>query len=129
MANQEVRLGDAVTVLASAARTATPTVDTFNIVHGSATGCIVIIDCTAIAATPSVVFTLQGYDPVSTKVWTLLASAAIVATGTTILRVSPHLTAAANLIAKDIMPDSFTMSAVHGDADSITYSVSVQLVA
>lgn len=127
MAIQTVRLGDVVTVLASAARTATPTVDQFIVEHGSPDGLICVIDCTAIAATPSVVFTLQGYDPVSTKVWTLLASAAIVATGTTILRVSPHLTASANLIAKDIVPDAFTLTAVHGDADSITYSVSVHV--
>lgn len=127
MALLTARLGDVVTVLPSVARTATPTVDQFLLEHGSPTGLIVVIDCTAIAATPSVVFTLQGYDPVSTKVWTLLASVAIVATGTTILRVSPQLTASANLIAKDIVPDAFTMTAVHADADSITYSVSVHV--
>lgn len=128
MAIQTVRLGDVVTVLGSAARTATPTVDQFNIEHGSVTGLVCVIDVTAIAATPSVVFTLQGYDPVSTKVWTLLVSAAIVATGTTVLRVHPQLTASANLIAKDIVPDAFTLTAVHGDADSITYTVAVHVV-
>jgi len=123
------RLGDAVTVLPSLARTATPTIETWTIEHGSATGCIVIIDATAIAATPSVVFTLLGVDPVSLKTWVILASAAVTAVSTTILRVSPQLTAAANLIAKDVMPDSFTMTAEHGDADSITYSVGIQLLA
>jgi hypothetical protein len=128
MAIQAVRAGDVVTVLPSAARTATPTVDEFAVEHGSIGGVIAVIDCTAIVTTPSVVFTLQGYDPVSTKKWTILASAAIVATGTTILRVHPQLTAAANLIAKDMMPDAFSFTAVHGNAFSITYSLSVHVL-
>lgn len=127
MATVDVREGDAATLLASAARTATPTADIFH-VSGDSRGLLVVIDCTAIAATPSVVFTLQGYDPVSTKTWTLLASAAITATGTTVLRVHPELTAAANTIAKDMVPSWFTLTAVHANANSITYSVAAQVV-
>lgn len=128
MAIQTVRLGDVITVLPTAARTATPTVDQFNVEHGSPSGLVCVIDVTAIVATPSVTFTLQGYDPVSTRVWTLLASAAIATVSTTILRVHPELTAAANLIAKDIVPDAFTLTAVHGNANSITYSVSIHVI-
>lgn len=127
MATVDVREGAALTILPSAARTATPTVDTFQ-VAGDVRGLLVIIDCTAATATPSVVFTIKGVDQVSGKTWDVLASAAVTATGTTVLRVSPHLTAAANLIAKDLVPSSFTVSAVHADTDSITYSVSAQVV-
>ena len=82
-----------------------------------------VIDVTAITATPSVVFTLEREDTASGKWLTVLASAAIVAVGTTRLLISPHLTAAANSIAKDFGSGNFRLSAAHGDADSITYSV------
>lgn len=126
MAHRFVNPGDSVQVLASAARTANPTVDEFEL-SGSATGLVVIIDVTAATGTPSVVFTIQGHDLVSGKRWTILASAGITGVGTTVLRVSPHLTAAANTIAKDIVPAVFTVSVVHTGTDSITYSVAAQV--
>jgi hypothetical protein len=111
----------ATTILASAARTATPTkVDQTNY---AARGVIVVIDVTAITATPSVTFTIQGKDPLSGKYFTILASAAITGVGTTVLRVAPGLTAAANLVANDVLPQTWAVDAVHGDSDSITYSV------
>ena len=127
MANLDAVRGHSTTVLESAARTATPTVDTFR-TSGAASALLLIIDVTATAATPSVVFTIKGVDPLSGKTWDILASAAVTSTGTTVLRVSPHLTASANLIAKDVVPAHFTVTAVHADADSITYSVAAQVV-
>lgn len=113
-----------ITCYASAARTATPTpMDTAQNGPGWK-GLVVVIDVTAASATPSVVFTVQGYDPVSGKYYTILASAAITGTGTTVLRVFPGSTVAANLAANDILPARWRVIATHGDADSITYSVS-----
>lgn len=80
------------------------------------------IDVTAAAATPSVVFTIIGVSPSGTE-YTILASAAITGVGMTVLRVSPQLTAAANTIAKDMLPAAIKVTATHADADSITYSV------
>lgn len=118
---------EVVTVFASAARTATPTP-----FDGSASagvrGLHLVIDATAVTATPSVVFTVQGADPVSGKFYTILASAAITATGTTVLRVYPGLTAAANTVASDVLPPRWRVIATHADADSITYSVAALLV-
>jgi hypothetical protein len=115
------------TVYASAARTATPT--TF---EGQkppwARGLVLVIDVTAAAATPSVVFTIQGYSPLGDDAYTLLASAAITGTGTTVLRVYPGLTAAANLVASDVLPARWRVTAVHADADSITYSVAALML-
>lgn len=108
-------------VYASVARIASPTAVEFN--NPSGTGLLVRINCTAITASPSVVFTIQGYDPAAGGWYDILASAAIVGAGATILRVHPELTAAANTIAKDIVPANWRVSAVHADADSITYSV------
>lgn len=128
MADVDISRGESVTVLASAARIATPTVDTFHVTGGEPSGLILMIDCTAVTADPSVVFTIVGSDPVSDKTWTILASAAITGTGTTVLRVHPSLTVSANAVAKDIVPAVWTVTAVHADADSITYSVAAQVV-
>jgi hypothetical protein len=107
-------------IFASAARTATATA-TFN--TGSCGG-LFFINVTATAATPSVVFTISGQDPVSGASYTILTSAAITSTGLTVLRVHPQLSAAANTIAKDMLPAAVSVTATHADADSITYSVS-----
>lgn len=106
-------------VAPSVARTATAD---FTFACSAESG-LFIIDVTAATATPSVVFTIQGVEPISGNVYTILASAAITGTGTTVLRVHPSLTAAANTIAKDILPMAINIAAVHGDADSITYSI------
>lgn len=106
-------------VFASAARTATSSVT----IATPCLGGVFVIDCTAVTDTPSVVFTVAGVDPASDKAYTILASAAITATGTTVLRIHPSLTAAANTIAKDVLPQSLKITATHADADSITYSV------
>lgn len=80
------------------------------------------IDVTAASATPSVVFTIAGVSP-GGSTYTILASAAITGVGLTVLRVHPELTAAANTIAKDILPAALKITATHADTDSITYSV------
>lgn len=126
MALQDVRSQDQFTILGSAARTATPTLDQFRI--GPCDALIVVIDVTAIAATPSVVFTIQGYDEVSGSTWDLLVSAAVTAVSTTVLQITPGMLAAANLKADEIVPITITGTAVHADADSITYSVAGMVV-
>jgi hypothetical protein len=115
-----IALKDNQILFESAARTATPSAFTGQTRY---VGAIIVINVTAVTATPSVVFTLSGVDPASDSLWTILASAAITGTGQTVLRVHPSLTASANAIAKDIMPSTFKLAPVHGDADSITYSV------
>lgn len=105
-------------VMASAARTATHSVT----MECGSIGGVFVIHATAAAATPSVVFTIAGVGP-SGATWDILASAAITGTGTTVLRIHPSLTAAANTIAKDILPSALKITATHADADSITYSV------
>lgn len=124
----DVRRGDQIEVLAPGARTETPTVETFRVTGGEAHGLIVVIDATADPAAASVVFTIQGVDPVSGKTWDILASAAVDDVETRVLRVHPLLETAANLIAADIIPPYFTVAAVHADTDSITYSVAAYLV-
>jgi hypothetical protein len=119
-------LADYVTILTSAARTASVNSQDYINTNGYQ-NMILTIDATAAAATPSVVFTIEGKDLASGKYYTILASAAITGTGTTILRVSPGLTAAANTIAKDFIPFVWRLKVVAADADSLTYSVGAHL--
>lgn len=115
-----------VTLLASAARTATPTkVDQTNY---NARGIHVVIDVTADPSTAIITPTIQGLDAVSGRYYTLLAGSAISAVGTTVLRVFPGATAAANTVANDIMPRTFAVDVVHTAAESMTYSVGYSLI-
>lgn len=114
------------TVFASAARTATPT--PFDGNNDGSKGLHLIIDATDSAATPSVVFTIQGHSPLGNDFYTILASAAITGAGTTILRVFPGATAAANTVANDWLPPVWRVIATHADSDSITYSVAAVLL-
>jgi hypothetical protein len=118
--------GGALSVLASAARTAS--VDSADMTNWNWRGGHIVIDVTAVAATPSIVVTVQGKDNVSGKYYTILASAAITGTGTTVLRVYPGVAAVANLAISDVLPRTWRVSVVAADADSITYSVGASQV-
>jgi hypothetical protein len=107
------------TVMASAARTATHAA-TIATTHRAG---FFFINVSALTAGASIVFTIAGNDPVSGAAFTILTSAAIVATGMTVLRIDSALTAAANTIAKDSLPQAVTVTATHADSKSVTYSV------
>lgn len=109
------------TLFASAARTASATGDPFRIQGDSYRGLVVQIDATAAAATPSVVFTVQGHNGTT---WTThLASAAVTAVGTTNLIVHPDAADTANVSESTTLPKAWRVIATAGDADSLTYSV------
>ncbi len=110
----------------SAARTATT--NSGDVTNQRHRGLHLVINVTASAATPSVVFTIQGKDEVRGAYYTILASAAVVGTGTTVLRVYPGLTAATNLTANDVLPKTWRLLCTHADADSITYSVGACMI-
>ena len=115
-----------VTVFASAAYTASQ--NSADLLNPYARGVVVVIDATASASTPSVVFTIKGKSSLGSDYYTILASAAITGTGTTVLRVYPGLTASANLVASDVLPAVWRVEAVAGDADSLTYSVAANYI-
>jgi hypothetical protein len=111
-------------LLPLAARTATPTIADQS--DPNAEGLHVIINVTAVTATPSVVPTLQGKGPLGTY-YDLLVGTAITATGTTVLKLGPGIAPVANGAAADYLPDIWRVVMTHGDADSITYSVTAVL--
>jgi hypothetical protein len=84
----------------------------------------ITIDITALTGTLTV--TVEGIDPESGKTYTILASAALAGTGTTVLRIFPGATVAANLTANDIMPKFFRIKAVVVTGP-VTFSVGVSL--
>jgi len=63
----------------------------------------IAVNISAIAA-GSLTVTILGYDQSSGAAWTVLASAALVATGLTLLSVGPFVAAAANVNAQGYAP-------------------------
>ena len=108
-------------IYASLARTADPTLEDLG--NTNWRGAHIIINVTAIAATPSVVFTVEGKDDIAGDYYPLLVSAAIVGTGKTVLTIYPGAVETANVSTNKSIPKTFRVRAVHADADSITYSV------
>jgi hypothetical protein len=73
-------------------------------------GLKLIVD--APAGTGTITVTIQGKDPLSGKYYTILASAALAVGSTTVLLIYPGATAAANLIANDVLPSTWRVSVV-----------------
>lgn len=114
------------TAYASAARTATPAAVVLDLARIRAL--VVVIDVTAVGVTPSVTPLIEGMDVASGKSWTLLQGAALVAVGTTVLKVAPGLVAAANVAANDIVPERIRLTMTHGNGISITYVATLHLI-
>lgn len=115
-------------VFASAARTATPTAVTLTkailgVDPDRMLNMHLIIDVTAIVTTPIITVTIDALDPVSGKYYNLLTSSAISTVSVNILKIGVDMENAANLAARDILPEDVRISIAHTDADSITYSV------
>ena len=117
-----------VPVFASAARTAS--VNSRDFPNHLACGVHLVIDVTAVSGTaPTLTVTLRGKDPTSGKYYTLLASAVINAAGTTVLKVYPGITAAANLAVNDVLPLDWRVEAViGGTTPSFTFSIGAHLI-
>jgi hypothetical protein len=93
-------------------------------------GIKIVVNITAISGTtPTLTVTLQGKDPASGAYYTILASAALSATGTTVLTVYPALPATANQSANDVLPPTFRIiTAIGGTAPAVTATVGASLI-
>lgn len=114
------------TAFASAAFTAAQ--NSSDLCSNGARGLEVYINVTAAVSSPSVTFTIQGKDSISGVYFTVLASAAITGAGFTVLRVYPGLTASSNVTANDVIPRFFRIAVAAGNSNSLTYSVSINLI-
>lgn len=112
-----------VTIFASTARAAqtTFTSDVYKFDSSKAKGLLLIVNCTASSDTPSVVFNIQDTDG---GTWTTrLASSALTGAGAKVLVVYPGVGDVANSTETTALVNTkFRVTAVHADADSITYS-------
>lgn len=107
---------------ASAARTASPTAVVVPIAPDAHT-LEVAIHVSAFALTPSVVFNIDFPDGEGGWV-SRLASAAVTGTGDPALRIGLSVANTANVSLPAALPSAVRIRPVHGDTDSITYSVS-----
>ena len=80
------------------------------------------------AGTGSITAAIQAKDPASGVYTTLLASAAIVANGTSVLTVYPGLPATANVSANDVLPRQWRVAITANNANAASYSVGASLI-
>jgi hypothetical protein len=85
-------------------------------------GVHVILDVTAIDATPSIVLTIQGKDAAG-NYYTILEGAAVIAVSRNVYRAAPWCQNVANVSVADFLPREWRVIVTHGDADKITYGV------
>lgn len=116
-------------LLASAARTTAIQSDEVKN-SGGYRGILLIIDATALAATPGVTPSIQAYDPTSNAWYTIwTAAAAIAATGDFTYLLYPGASGG-NVTEVDGIPVPYRwrLSMAVADADSLTYSATAHLL-
>lgn len=113
------------TIYASAARTATPTVADLEV--RSYKGAIFVLNVTAVTATPSLTFKVEGVDSEGV-VHLILTSAAIATAVQTVFRVFPGATVTTNISANSFLPRVIRVTVTHGDTDSATYSLTASFM-
>lgn len=108
-----------------------PNVNSADLANTNHKGVKVVIDVTALAGTtPTITVTIKGKDPVSGKYYTILASAALNATGTTTLTVYPGLTPSANSTANDVLSATWRIEVViGGTTPAVTATIAGVLLA
>lgn len=121
------------TLLASAARTATPTIATFD--NPDYRGAYLVLYISA--GTPSLTLALKAVDPLSAQSWTVKATGAgaVNATGVWIIRCYPGINAASGLYTgatdigvSDALGPQYTAAVTHGNGNSITYTLGTLLL-
>jgi len=118
-----VQVGTLITHTAASAGATSPIFPT-----NTGLGLLVFINITAISGTsPTLTVTLKGLiDESATASYTILASTALNATGLTVLRIYPGLTASANATANDVVPGFCQIStAIGGTTPSVTATIGV----
>lgn len=114
------------TAIASGAYTATQ--NSADLYNADGRGVVVTLDVTAIVSAPSITLSIQGKDPASGKYYDLLSGAAVATVSTNRYRVHPAITETANVDASDLVPFTWRVRVVHGNANSITYSIGYTVV-
>lgn len=104
------------------------TVTTNDLQNVNATGLTVVVDITAITGTsPTLTVTIQGKDVASGKYYTILAGAALTATGTTVMRIYPGITQTNTAtLASFTIPEWYRISyTIGGTTPAVTATIGV----
>lgn len=89
-----------------------------------ATGVIATINVTDLqATTPSLILSIEGYDPSTASFYTILADAAVATVTSSSISIAPGLPATANVSIPAVLPDTIRVTVSHGDTDTVTYAV------
>jgi len=117
------------TLLASAARTNTTTSP--NMTNKNAKGILVSLNVTAVSGTGGLQVVVRGHDPVTgTVYWLNALPVAVVATGINVYEVCPAVNTAASGVKQRTsgeLPRTWSVSVIHADGSSYTYSVGYSL--
>lgn len=117
-----------IAMLLSAATASTNGPDMENI---GGRGVQLVINITTLTGTvPTATFTIQGKDSSATpQYYNILASTALAATGVTVLKVYPGLTAAANTVANDVLPATWrVILTAGGTVTNLTATVTANII-
>lgn len=112
-------------IYASAARTATPTAVEVNTRRFRSM--VVVLDATVHAVSAALTVTLARKDNTSGKYIDILTSASITTVSTNTIRIGLGLPATANVSANEPLPNVVRITVTHGNANSVTYTVSAHL--
>ncbi|MBK8001727.1 MAG: hypothetical protein IPK15_24245 [Verrucomicrobia bacterium] len=89
---------------------------------------IVWLKVTAVTATPSIVLTIEGQNPVDGTWVTFYTFNAVTAISHNVFSVAPGITVSAGVSFSGVMPAIYRFVVTHADADSITYSLGHEIV-
>lgn len=112
------------TALASASRTTTQTLPDLG--TGGSQYLNVVLDMTTVG-TGSVTLTINGKDDASGKYYLILAGAAVATNSTNRYKVGPNISASANAIAQDYLPNIVQLVVTANNANAATYSLGYAL--
>lgn len=101
-----------------------------NQTNASFRGVILTVNITALGGTsPTLTVTIEGQDPVSGGYYTVLASAALSATGLTTLVVFPGVAVTANESASTPLPVTWRVAtAIAGTSPAVTATIGAALI-
>lgn len=123
-ANRDLNAGELLNVVAG-----TTTQTTADMANADARGVKVFVNVSANAGgLGSITASIQIKDPGSGTYATPLSSAAIVATGFTVLTIYPGLAATANVTANDCLPRQWRIQVVANNANPVSYTVGACLL-
>jgi hypothetical protein len=112
-------------IYSSAARTATPTAIEVNTRRFKTM--VVVLDATVHAVSAALTVALARKDNASGKYIDILTSASITTVSTNTIRIGLALPATANVSANEPLPNVVRVTVTHGNANSVTYTVSAHL--